>query len=166
MYKRQAKLSSIDVQSLTEVFEPSAEIKPLYDELKELEKKRIGIQDEIEFQQSRLGQINNMVVEFSNHFGMVYAANEGDIKSLTEMDKKSAKLGSDIQQEIRKLNEEIQEIDDKVQVLRNNIGRINSERKTVSTYSVEVSLEVSSASDVELDVTCLLYTSPSPRDRS
>lgn len=148
-----AKLSSIDVQSATEVFEPSADIKPLYNELKELEKKRIGIQDEIEFQQNRIVQINNMVVEFSNHFGMVYAANEGDIKSLTEMDKKSAKLAGDIQQEIRKLNEELIEIDDKMQVLRNNIGRINSERKTVSTYSVEVSLEVSSASEVELDVT-------------
>ena len=30
-----AKLSSIDVQSATEVYEPSADIKPLYDELKE-----------------------------------------------------------------------------------------------------------------------------------
>lgn len=148
-----AKLSSIDVQSATEVFEPAADIKPLYDELKELEKKRIGTQDEIEFQQNRLVQVGNMAAEFTNHFGMVYAANEGDIKSLTEMDKKSSKLAGDIQQEIRKLNEEIQEIDDKMQVLRNNIGRINSERKTVSTYSVEVSLEVSSASEVELDVT-------------
>ncbi|MHA2321610.1 MAG: mucoidy inhibitor MuiA family protein [Candidatus Thorarchaeota archaeon] len=148
-----AKLSSIDVQSTTDIYEPSADIKPLYDELKELEKKRIGVQDEIEFQQNRLIQVNNMVAEFTNHFGMVYAANEGDIKSLTEMDKKSAKLASDIQKEIRNLNEELRELDDKMQVLRNNIGRINSERRTVSTYSVEVSLEVSSASDVELDVT-------------
>jgi uncharacterized protein (TIGR02231 family) len=148
-----AKLSSIDVQSTTEVYEPSADIKPLYDELKGWEKKRIGVQDEIEFQQNRLVQINDMVAEFTNHFGMVYAANEGDIKSLTEMDKKSAKIAGDVQQEIRKLNEELIEIDDKMQILRNNIGRINSERKTVSTYSVEVSLEVSSASDIELDVT-------------
>lgn len=148
-----AKLTSIDVQSASEVFEPSAKIKPLYDELKELEKKRIGIQDDIEFQQNRLIQVNNMVVEFTNHFGMVYAANEGDIKSLIEMDKKSAKIASEVQQEIRKLNEELVEIDDNMQVLRNNIGRINSERKTVSTYTVEVSLEVSSASEVELDIT-------------
>ena len=140
-----AKLSSIDVQSATEVYEPSADIKPLYDELKELERKRINIQDEIEFQQNRLVQVNSITVEFSNHFGMVYAANEGDIKSFTEMDKKSAKLASDIQQDIRKLNEELEEIDNKMQVLRNNIGKINSERKTVSTFS--------SASDIELDVT-------------
>jgi uncharacterized protein (TIGR02231 family) len=148
-----AKLSSIDVQSATEVYEPSANIKPLYDELKELERKRISIQDEIEGQQNRLVQVNNITVEFSNHFGMVYAANEGDIKSFTEMDKKSAKLASEIQQDIRKLKEELEEIDNKMQVLRNNIGKINSERETVSTYSVEVSLEVSSASDIELDVT-------------
>jgi len=147
-----AKLSSIDVQSATEVYEPSSDIKPLYDELKELEKKRIGIQDEIEFQQNRLVQINNMVTEFTNHFGLVYAANEGDMKSLTDMDKKADKLGSEIQQKLRDLNEEIQELDVKMQVLRNNIGRIKSERRTISTYSVEVSLEVSSASEVELDV--------------
>ncbi|MGD9397868.1 MAG: DUF4140 domain-containing protein, partial [Candidatus Thorarchaeota archaeon] len=87
-----AKLSSIDVQSATEVYEPSADIKPHYDELKELEKKRIEIRDEIEFQQNRGVQINNMVTEFTNHFGLVYAANEGDMKSLTDMDKKANKL--------------------------------------------------------------------------
>ncbi|MFX1607188.1 MAG: mucoidy inhibitor MuiA family protein, partial [Promethearchaeota archaeon] len=148
-----ANLSSIDVQSATEVFEPSADIKPLYEELKELEKKRTEIQDEIEFQQNRLVQINNMVTEFTNHFGLVYAANEGDMKSLTDMDKKANKLASEIQLTLRSLNEELQELDDKVQVLRNNISRINSERKTVSTYTVEVSLEVSSTSNIELDVT-------------
>ncbi|MHA2024803.1 MAG: mucoidy inhibitor MuiA family protein [Candidatus Thorarchaeota archaeon] len=151
--KGPAKLSSIDVQSVTDVYEPSSDIKPLYDELKVLEKKRIEIQDEIQFQQDRLGQIDSMVAEFSNHFGLVFAANEGDIKSLSEMDKKSAKLAGDIQKNVRELNYEIQELDDKMQVLRDNIGKINSERKTVSTYTVEVSLEVTSASEIELEVT-------------
>jgi len=148
-----AKLSSIDVQSKTEVFEPSADIRPIYDELKEMEKKRISIQDEIEFQRARLLQINNMVSEFSNHFGMVYAANEGDLKALSEMDKKSTKLASEIQQEIRRLNEELANLDDTMKVLRDNIGRIKSERRTVSTYTVDVSLEVSSPSEVELELT-------------
>lgn len=151
--KGPAKLSSIDVQSATEVYEPTDDIKPFYDEFKALEKKRIGIQDEMEFQQNRLVQINEMLVEFTNHFGMVYAANEGDLKSLNEMDKKSLKLASDVQKRIRELQEELQELDDRMQVLRDNIGRIKSERRTVSTYSVEVSLEVSSVSDVELDIT-------------
>jgi uncharacterized protein (TIGR02231 family) len=148
-----AKLSSIDVQSTTEVYEPSADLKPLHDELKELERKRIGIQDEIEFQQNRGVQINNMVTEFTNHFGLVYAANEGDMKSLTDIDKKANKLASEIQQTIRNLNEELQELDDRIQILQHNIGQIDSQRKTVSTYTVEVTLEVSSASDVELYVT-------------
>ena len=148
-----AKLSSIDVQSVTDVFEPSSDIKPLYNELKGLEKKRVEINDEIEYQQGRLVQVNNMVAEFSNHFGMVYAANEGDIKSLSEMDKKSIKLGGQIQKKIRELSNEIQNLDYKMQVLKANIGKINSERKTVSTYSVEVTLEVSSDSEIELDVT-------------
>ncbi len=147
-----AKLSSIDVRSATEVYEPSADIKPLYNELKELEEKRIDIQDEIEFQQTKLIQVNNMVTEFTNHFGMVYAANEGDIKDLSEMDKKSTKLADDTQQEIRKLNEELEDLNNRMQVLRDNIGRIKSERRTVSTYIVEVSLEVSSASDIELEL--------------
>lgn len=151
--KGPAKLSSIDVQSVTDVFEPSADIKPLYDELKVLEKKRIEIQDEIEFQQSRMGQIDSMVTVFSNHYGMVIAANEGDMKSLTDMDKKATSLVSDIQKKTRELNEELQELDDKMQVLRDNIGKVNSERRTVSTYSVEVTLEVSKASDIELEVT-------------
>ncbi len=148
-----AKLSSIDVQSVTDVFEPSSDIKPLYNELKGLEKKRIEINDEIEFQQGRLVQVNSMVAEFSNHFGMVFAANEGDIKSLSEMDKKSTKLAGEIQKKIRELSDELQDLDNKMQVLRENIGKINSERKTVSTYSVEVTLEVSSDSKIELDVT-------------
>lgn len=148
-----AKLSSIDVQSRSEVYEPSDDIKPLYSELKDLEKKRIGIQDEIEFQQSRLAQIDGMVTEFSNHFGAVYAANEGDIKSLTEMDKKATKLVTDVQSKLRSLNEELIEIDDKMQVLRNNIGLINSRRRTVHTFNVEVSLDVASAAEIELEVT-------------
>ncbi len=148
-----AKLSSIDVQSVTDVFEPSSDIKPLYNELRGLEKKRIEINDEIEFQQSRLVQVNSMVAEFSNHFGMVFAANEGDIKSLSEMDKKSTKLAGEIQKKIRELSDELQDLDNKMQVIRDNIGKINSERKTVSTYSVEVTLEVSSDSKIELDVT-------------
>ncbi len=151
--KGPAKLSSIDVQSVTDVYEPSSDIKPFYDELKVLEKKRTEISDEIEYQQGRLGQVDSMVAEFSNHFGMVFAANEGDIKSLTEMDKKAVKIGLDIQKTIRELNEELQDLDDKMQVLRDNIGKINSERRTVSSYSVEVTLEVATASDIELDVT-------------
>ena len=148
-----AKLSSIDVQHATEVFEPSANIKALYDELKELEKKRLEIQDELEFQQSRLSQVERMVTEFTNHFGAVYAANEGDIKSLTEMDTKATKLTSEIQTKVRNLNEELVQVDDKMKVLRANIGQINSERKTVTTYAIEISLEVSSAANIELDVT-------------
>ncbi|MHA1948403.1 MAG: mucoidy inhibitor MuiA family protein [Candidatus Thorarchaeota archaeon] len=151
--KGPAKLSSIDVKSVTDVFEPTADVKPLYDDLKALEKKRIEIHDELEFQQGRLGQVDGMATEFSNHFGMVFAANEGDIKSLTDMDTKTAKLAGDIQKQIRGLNYELQDLEDKMQVLRDNIGKINSERRTVSTYTVEVSLEVASASNIELEVT-------------
>ncbi|MFW9815047.1 MAG: mucoidy inhibitor MuiA family protein [Candidatus Thorarchaeota archaeon] len=151
--KGPAKLSSIDVQSVTDVFEPSTNIKTLYDQLKDIEKKREEIMDEITFQQSRMAQVDGMVAEFANHFGMVYAANEGEIKSMSEMDKKGTKLVGDIQKKLRELNEEILELDVQIQVIRNNIGKVNAERRTVTTLAVEVSLEVSSASEIELEVT-------------
>ncbi|MFW9813684.1 MAG: mucoidy inhibitor MuiA family protein [Candidatus Thorarchaeota archaeon] len=151
--KGPAKLSSIDVQSVTDVFEPSTNIKTLYDQLKDIEKKREEIMDEITFQQSRMAQVDSMVAEFANHFGMVYAANEGEIKSMSEMDKKGTKLVGDIQKKLRELNEEILELDVQIQVIRNNIGKVNAERRTVTTLAVEVSLEVSSASEIELEVT-------------
>jgi len=151
--KGPAKLSSIDVQSISDVFEPSKDIKPLHDKLKELGKKREELMDEITHQQSRFAQVENMVSEFSNHFGMVFAANEGDIKSMSDMDKKGTKLVSDIQKKLRDLNEEIQELDAQMQVIRNNIGKLKAERKTITTLAVEVTLEVASASNIELEVT-------------
>jgi len=148
-----AKLSSIDVQQVTEVFEPSRDMKPLHEELKELQKEQAEIQDEIEFHNAKLINLENMTSEFSNHFGLVYAANEGEISQLTDMDKKFSKMMLDTRKKIRELEDKLQDINKKIEVLRTNIGRISSERRTETTNTVEVTLEVSEESDVELEIT-------------
>ena len=148
-----AKLSSIDVQQASEVFEPSHDMKPLHEELKGLQKEHAECQDEIEFHKTRLVNLENMAAEFSNHFGLVYAANEGEINTLTEMDKKFSKMMLDTKKKIRELEDKLQEINKRIEVLRANIGRINSERRTETTHSLEVTLEVSEESDIELEIT-------------
>lgn len=148
-----AKLSSIDVHTIAEVFEPSDDTKPLHNELKELKKKQEEIQDNIDFHNSRLINLQNMVSEFSNYFGQIYAANEGEIKQLTEMDKNSSKMTLDTRERIRKLEDELEQINKEIEALRTNINRISSERRTETTYTVEISLDVSEDSDIELDIT-------------
>jgi len=148
-----AKLSSIDVQQETEVFVPSQDVKPLHEELKQLQKQYDETKDEIEFHNAKLANLRSMTSEFSNHFGLVYAANEGEITQLTEMDKKSSKLMIDTLKTVRELEDKLLEISKKIEVVRANIGRIGSERKTEATNTVEVSLEVSEEADIELEIT-------------
>ncbi len=148
-----AKLSSIDVQQVSQVFEPSENVKPLHEELKQLQKQYDETKDEIEFHNSKLTNLRSMTSEFSNHFGLVYAANEGEITQLTEMDKKSSKLMLDTQRAIRELEDRLQETSKKIEVVRANIGRITSERRTETTNTVEVSLEASEEADIELEIT-------------
>jgi uncharacterized protein (TIGR02231 family) len=147
-----ARLSSIDVQLVSEVFEPSEDVRPLHDDLKQLQKQLEETQDEIQFHNARLANLGNMTSEFANHFGLVYAANEGDISQLAEMDKKSSKLILDTRKTIRELEDQLQEISKKIEVVRANIGRIGSERRTENTHTVEVSFEVSEESDIELEI--------------
>lgn len=148
-----AKLSSIDVQQVSQVYEPSEDVKPLHEELKQLQKQYDETKDEIEFHNAKLANLKSMTTEFSNHFGLVYAANEGEITQLTEMDKKSSKLMLDTQRTMRELEDKLQEITKKIEVVRANIGRIGSVRRTEMTNTVEVALEVSEEADIELDIT-------------
>ena len=148
-----AKLSSIDVHTVSEVFEPSDDVKPLHEQLKELKKKQEEIQDTIDFHNTRLANLQSMAGEFSNYFGQIYAANEGEIKLLTDMDKNSSKMILEAKEAIRKSEDELEEVNKQIEVVRANIGRISSERRTETTYSVEVTLEVTEDAEVEVDVT-------------
>jgi len=151
--KGPAKLSSIDIQTTTEVFEPSDDVKPLHTELEELQKKLEEIQDDLDFHNGRLINLNSMVSEFSNYYGQVYAANEGEIGQLSEMDKTSSKMYLDTKKSIRSLEDDREEITKKIEVVRHNISRIGAKRRTETFNNVEVTLELTTDSEIELEVT-------------
>lgn len=152
-----AKLSSIDIQTTTEVFEPSDDVKPLHDELDKLQKNLEEIQDDINFHTERLANLSSMVSEFSNYYGQVYAANEGEIDQLSEMDKTSSKMFLDTKKSIRDLEDKREEVTKKIEVIRYNISRIGAMKRTESFNNVEVTLELSEDSEIEIEVTYQVY---------
>ena len=151
--KGPAALSTIDVIRRQEVFDPEEDSKPLYDQLKELQFERKRITDEIDTFTHRLANLGRMMGKFSDTFGMLFAANEADIEQLKAMDSKSDKLHEDTKKKLRDLEENLQEIDDQVQLIRSKIGSIASERRTESFYDVEITIEGKREGKVELEVT-------------
>jgi uncharacterized protein (TIGR02231 family) len=151
--KGPAALSTIDVRRTEVVFDPKEDVKPLYDDLKRLERSLLKTNDEIETHNQRLTNIRGMVGDFAGTFGMLFAANEAKIDQLMEMDSKSDKMVESVKKKLRDLQEQRKEIQDQINVLRNNIGQIESRRRTDSFYDIEVSLEVGDKAVVELDVT-------------
>jgi uncharacterized protein (TIGR02231 family) len=151
--KGAATLSSIDVRRTSRVYQPKEDTEKLYQELKKLKAEADNVTDEMETQNSRLKQIEAVQTHFSQTFGMVYAADEASLESLVEMDETSTKMEEEVRSRLRELDEESQKLRDKIDVVQSNINRIESERRTETTIAVEVSLEVSKASSVELLVT-------------
>jgi len=151
--KGPAAISTIDISMTTEVFEPSEDAKPLHDKLMELQHKREDLQDEYESQNERLSNLASVVAEFSNYYGQVYAANEGDIEQLSEMDKTSSKMYLDTKKIIHEFEDKIANLNKEIEAVRENIGRISSEKRTEYFYSVEVTLDLSKDSDIELELT-------------
>jgi len=155
--KGPAKLSSIDIQTTTEVFEPSDDLKPLHDELEGLQKKLEEIQDDLDFHNGRLANQVSMVSEFSNYYGQVYAANEGEINQLTEMNKTTSKMYLDTKKSIHTLEDQREDITKQIEVIRNNLNKIGAKRRTESFNNVEVTLELTEDSEVEIEVTYQVY---------
>ncbi len=151
--KGPALLSTIDVRRVEKVFEPKDETKGLYDELKVLERQRRAIQDEIEIYNGRLSQVNSMMGEFVGIFGQAFAAEEVKIKQLTDMDTKATKIQEETHEKIRQLEEEAEEVDTKIEVIRRNLGEIAAKRRTVVTFEVDISLEVKQEAEIQLEVT-------------
>jgi len=151
--KGPAKLSSINIQTTSEVFEPSEDMIPLHDELEELQKKLEEIQDDLDFHNGRLANLDSMVSEFSNYYGQVYAANEGEIGQLTEMDKTASKMYLDTKKSIHTLEDKREEIQKQIEVIRHNLSMIGAKRRTESFNNVEVSLELTEDSEIEIEVT-------------
>lgn len=148
-----ATISSIDVRRMETVYEPMEDKKQLIARLKKLEDNRKTIADEVEMHTSRLTYLNGMMGEFATTFGMVYAADEAEISQLTEIDNSSGKMIAQTKKKLRELDDKLKDIDDQIQVLRQNLGVIESRRRTETFYEVEVSLDVSKAGVIELEVT-------------
>jgi uncharacterized protein (TIGR02231 family) len=148
-----ATLSSIDVIRNRKVFEPEKDTKALVDELKKLQSDYNSISDEIGLYSARLSNLDGMMTVFSENYGLLYAADEAEISQLTEMDTKSGKLLIDTRAKLRELAEKLEEIEIKIQVVRNNLGRIEAERRTEYFYDVEITLEVTESAEIELDIT-------------
>jgi uncharacterized protein (TIGR02231 family) len=148
-----AALSAIDVKRISHIFEPKEDTKDLFAQLKKLRTEADGVADEIETQKARLAHVGTLQARFSETFGMVYAADEGSIESLVEIDKTSTEMGEEIRARLRELDEKAQELKKKIAAVQANINRIDAERRTEDSFSVEISLEASRATKVELLVT-------------
>ncbi|TXT54220.1 MAG: hypothetical protein BAJATHORv1_80027 [Candidatus Thorarchaeota archaeon] len=148
-----ASLASIDVSRKERIFKPKEEVEKLKKKLDDLQKEYETVSDELEIHTARLTNMDQMVKEFSEHFGMVYAANEADISQLTELDSTSLEINKETTKKIRELREKLKDIQEQITIIRGNIGSIESDRRTEVYYEVEVSLEMVEKGDVVLETT-------------
>lgn len=148
-----ATLSSIDVRRTSKVYEPKTDTKPLLDELKKLNSDHEATTDEIAIYSGRLSYLEAMNAGFAGNFGLLFAASEAEISQLTEMDAVSGRTIVETKGKIRELEKKLKEIGDKIDVVKRNLGKIESEKRTEGFYEVEVTVDVSKKAQVELDVT-------------
>ncbi|MFX1368770.1 MAG: mucoidy inhibitor MuiA family protein [Promethearchaeota archaeon] len=148
-----ATLSKIDVKRTHQVFEPTEDLKPLYEDLKKLEREHRSISDDIEVEQKKLETLGGVLADFSGHFGMLFAANEATMSQLSELDGKAEKMHVSAKSKLRDLIEQRKEIEKQLQVIRQNIGIIQAQTRTETHYEVEVTIEAKQKANVELDVT-------------
>lgn len=148
-----ATLSSIDVRRTVETYEPKSDLKPLLDELKKLNSEREATADEIAIFSGRLSYLEAMNAAFAGNFGLLFAASEAEVSQLTEMDTVSGRSIVETKSRIRELERKLRDIDDKINSVKKNLGRIESEKKTESYFEVEITIDVSKKAQVELEVT-------------
>jgi uncharacterized protein (TIGR02231 family) len=151
--KGPAVVVGIDVGWKQAVFEPSSDVRPLHDELRNLEDRKGAIEDDIELHSSKLAGLDGMMGQFAEHFGMIFAAGEGEIGSLSDIDNKSGKMYGETKKELRKLQEDLKKVNTEDQVTRDKIGRAEAGRRTETFYEAEISLDVKQSGTIELELT-------------
>ena len=150
--KGAASLKGIDVRQFSRSFEPEAELKEMLAELKKLESKYEVLASKITIQESRISNFNAVMSQFSSEFGKWFAAGESSMDRLSEMDDVGTKQLGEAKKKLRELEDESKKQRDKIETLRNNINRVQGERKTETVYQVDVLLDVKEASEVELEI--------------
>ncbi len=148
-----AALRGIDVKKITKTYEPDGDIKIELEKLKELEKKKRSLQDQIEFEQQRITNQDTIMAQFSTEFGKWFSIGETSMDNLTKMDKMNQTLILDAKQNLRALAREIETMDSKISALRMNIQQIQGERRTETFTIVDINLDVKESTPVELEVT-------------
>ncbi|MHA1479975.1 MAG: mucoidy inhibitor MuiA family protein [Candidatus Thorarchaeota archaeon] len=151
--KGAAILKGIDVKKTTKTYEPEEDQSVLLADLKKLEFESNKISDNIQYQESRVIHFNSIASQFSSEFGKWYAAGESTAKHLSEMDNSILKLLGGAKEKIRKLRLEHADVQTRIQVLRNNLGKIQGRRKTETHAEVIVLLDAKQATEIELEVT-------------
>jgi uncharacterized protein (TIGR02231 family) len=148
-----AVLRGIDVKKTTETYEPECDIKEDLIKLRSLEKERRSVQDQIELQQTRLTHFTTIMTQFSTEFGKWFSVGETAMDHLTKMDKMNQDLVLDTKKNLRELSRELERIDTEIVSLRNNIQRIQGERRTQTFTDVYVTLDVKESTPLELEIT-------------
>ncbi len=147
-----AVLRGIDVKKITQTYEPEFDIKEDLATLKRLEKERRGIQDQVDLQQKRITHLTTIMTQFSSEFGKWFSVGETGMDHLTKMDKMNQDLILDAKKNLRDLSKEIERIDAEIAALRNNIQRIQGERRTQTFTEVYVTIDVKESTPLEIEL--------------
>jgi uncharacterized protein (TIGR02231 family) len=156
--KGKAVLRGIDVKQISRTYEPEGDVKELTEELKKLQRKRAEITDKIQLQHARSERLNQVMNQFSTEFGKWYSVGETAMDRFTSMDKTGGDLVRESKKIVRKLESELEELDAKIAPLKDNINRIQGQRRTETVNEVLVSLDVKESTPLELEVTYQLRT--------
>ncbi|NWF95587.1 MAG: mucoidy inhibitor MuiA family protein [Candidatus Thorarchaeota archaeon] len=151
--KGNAVLRGIDVKHVSRTYEPEGELKTLRDQLLKLQRRRDDINDAIAQQQARVKRASSMSLQFSSEFGKWYAAGESKMDNLSEMDKATTAILRDAKKRLRDLSRELREVTSAIQATEQNLNRVQGERRTETLTDVSITVNASSATDLELEVT-------------
>ncbi len=146
-------LRGIDVKRISKTYEPEGDTKEMLEKLKALQKQRRDLQDQYEVQQTRIEQQTKVMNQFSTEFGKWFSVGETGLDNLTKMDKVNQDIMKKAKKALRKLAREMQEIDAEDAAIRENIQRIQGERRTETHSEVYVTVDAKQSTTLELEVT-------------
>ncbi|TFG12043.1 mucoidy inhibitor MuiA family protein [Candidatus Thorarchaeota archaeon] len=148
-----AHIASLDVQRKERLFEPKEDIDHIYSKLKELRRRLLALDDEIEIENLRISSMQQLLDDFSENYGTILAANETDISQLKNIDSKSSEVKNKTRKKLRELRKKRQEIQTEIEILESEIGKLDSKRKTEVFYDVDIDLEAEEKGTIQLELT-------------
>ncbi|MHA1135726.1 MAG: mucoidy inhibitor MuiA family protein [Candidatus Thorarchaeota archaeon] len=148
-----AILRGIDVKKISKTYEPEGDTKEMLEKLKALAKKRRDLQTQYEVNQARIEQQTKVMNQFSAEFGKWFSVGESGLDNLTNMDKANKDIITKAKKTLRKLARDMQEIDTESAAIRENIQRIQGERRTETHSEVYVTVDAKQSTTLELEVT-------------